>query len=151
MTELIAPVVGSTLTTVVVFVPLGMLSGVIGQFFRALSITLASAVLISLVQALTLIPLLAQWAAKSREKRPARRARTQERPARARVFAARSTPRCGVRSLASSLALMLAVAGVLLFMRLGSGFLPGRRRRGLRHRLQRSAGQRASEDRSASS
>src|SRR4029077_14716900 len=68
MKELIAPVVGSTLTTVVVFVPLGMLSGVIGQFFRALSITLAAAVLISLVQALTLIPLLAQWAAKSREK-----------------------------------------------------------------------------------
>src|SRR5258708_13644225 len=68
MEVLIAPVVGSRLTTVVVFVPLGMLSGVIGQFFRALSITLASAVLISLLQALTLIPLLAQWAAKGRAK-----------------------------------------------------------------------------------
>src|SRR6185436_10504225 len=48
MHEIVAPVVGSTLTTVVVFVPLGMLSGVVGQFFKALSITLASAVLISL-------------------------------------------------------------------------------------------------------
>ena len=37
--ELVAPVVGSTLTTVVVFAPLGLLSGVVGQFFRALSIT----------------------------------------------------------------------------------------------------------------
>src|SRR5439155_11109785 len=60
--ELFAPVVGSTLTTVVVFVPLGMLSGVVGQFFRALSITLAAAVMISLLQALTLIPVLARYA-----------------------------------------------------------------------------------------
>src|SRR5438874_5236374 len=67
MREIMAPVVGSTLTTVVVFVPLGMLSGVVGQFFKALSITLSAAVLISLVQALTLIPLLARWAARRRE------------------------------------------------------------------------------------
>ena len=70
MREIVAPVVGSTLTTVVVFVPLGMLSGVVGQFFKALSITLAAAVLISLVQALTLIPLLARWAARRREAAP---------------------------------------------------------------------------------
>jgi multidrug efflux pump subunit AcrB len=34
--ELLAAVVGSTLTTVVVFVPLGLLQGVVGQFFAAL-------------------------------------------------------------------------------------------------------------------
>jgi len=59
--ELVAPVVGSTLTTVVVFAPLGLLSGVVGQFFRALSITLSVSVIVSLFLALTLIPLLAQW------------------------------------------------------------------------------------------
>jgi multidrug efflux pump subunit AcrB len=58
--ELIAPVVSSTLTTVVVFAPLGFLSGVVGDFFKALSITLTVAVLISLVLALTLIPILAR-------------------------------------------------------------------------------------------
>ena len=42
------PVVSSTLTTVVVFAPLGLLSGVVGQFFRALSLTLSAAVLASL-------------------------------------------------------------------------------------------------------
>ena len=57
--ELVAPIVGSTLTTVVVFAPLGLLSGVVGDFFKALSITLSAAVLISLVLALYLIPLLA--------------------------------------------------------------------------------------------
>src|SRR5262249_52955755 len=55
--ELVGPVVGSTLTSVVVLAPLGLLSGVVGQFFRALSITLSIAVLISLVLSLTLIPL----------------------------------------------------------------------------------------------
>ena len=73
--ELVAPVVGSTLTTVVVFAPLGLLSGVVGQFFKALSLTLSVAVLISLVLALTLIPLLARFALTRRRRGAARRAR----------------------------------------------------------------------------
>src|SRR4051812_34468389 len=57
--ELIWPVTTSTLTTVVVFLPLRLLSGVVGQFFAALSITLTIAVLVSLFLALTIIPLMA--------------------------------------------------------------------------------------------
>jgi multidrug efflux pump subunit AcrB len=57
--ELMAAVIGSTLTTVVVFLPLVLLEGVVGQFFSALSVALTVAVLVSLVLALTLIPLLA--------------------------------------------------------------------------------------------
>ena len=58
--ELLGAVVGSTATTVVVFLPLGLLKGVVGEFFRALCLTLAVAVLLSLVFALMLIPLLAE-------------------------------------------------------------------------------------------
>ena len=58
--ELIWPVTTSTLTTVVVFLPLGLLQGVVGQFFAALATTLTVAVLVSLVLALTIIPLLAE-------------------------------------------------------------------------------------------
>jgi len=57
--ELIWPVTTSTLTTVVVFLPLRLLTGVVGQFFAALSITLTIAVMVSLVLALTIIPLMA--------------------------------------------------------------------------------------------
>lgn len=57
--ELVWPVTTSTLTTVVVFLPLGLLQGVVGQFFAALSLTLVVAVLVSLVLALALVPLLA--------------------------------------------------------------------------------------------
>src|SRR5207244_2727024 len=54
--ELLGPVIGSTATTVVVFSPLSLLSGVVGEFFTALCLTLVVAVLLSLLFALTLIP-----------------------------------------------------------------------------------------------
>src|SRR5499426_2509186 len=63
VSELMAPLVSSTLTTVVVFAPLGLLSGVPGQFFRALSLSLSVAVLMSLVLSITIVPLMARWAA----------------------------------------------------------------------------------------
>ncbi len=58
--ELIGPVVGSTATTLVVFLPLGLLTGFVGDFFRSLCMTLGVSVLLSLVFALTIIPLLSQ-------------------------------------------------------------------------------------------
>ena len=58
--ELLWPVTTSTITTVVVFLPLGLLQGVVGQFFAALATTLTVAVLVSLALALTIIPLLAE-------------------------------------------------------------------------------------------
>jgi CzcA family heavy metal efflux pump len=60
---ILGPVAGSTLTTVVVFAPLGLLTGVVGEFFRSFALALAVAVLLSLLLAMTLIPVVvAQWA-----------------------------------------------------------------------------------------
>lgn len=59
MSQLGAPMIASTLTTVVVFLPLTMLSGVSGFFFRALALTLASALIVSLALALFIAPILA--------------------------------------------------------------------------------------------
>ncbi len=56
ITELTMPIISSTLTTIVVFAPLGLLEGVVGQFFTALSFTLSSSVIVSLFIALTLTP-----------------------------------------------------------------------------------------------
>ena len=58
--ELLGAVLGSTATTVVVFSPLSLLKGVVGEFFSALCLTLAVSVLLSLLLAVTLIPLLSQ-------------------------------------------------------------------------------------------
>ncbi len=52
-------VTASTLTTVAVFIPMLFVKGLTGQIFRDLSITIASALFISLFMAMTLIPLLA--------------------------------------------------------------------------------------------
>jgi CzcA family heavy metal efflux pump len=57
--ELTLPLVGSTLTPVVVFIPLAFLEGVAGVFFRALAITMVVSLLTSLVLAITLTPTLA--------------------------------------------------------------------------------------------
>ncbi|HEV2489682.1 MAG TPA: efflux RND transporter permease subunit [Candidatus Acidoferrales bacterium] len=55
--ELLGAVVGSTATTLVVFLPLSLLQGVVGEFFKALCLTLGVSVLLSLIFALTIIPL----------------------------------------------------------------------------------------------
>src|SRR5205823_12564734 len=65
--ELLWPVTTSTLTTVVVFLPLGLLQGAVGQFFHALSITLTIAVLVPLVLACSVIPLLSERYLTSRD------------------------------------------------------------------------------------
>ncbi len=58
-TEITGAVVGSGVTSIVVFLPLVLLQGVVGQFFKALSFTLAINLLVSIVVSLSLIPLLA--------------------------------------------------------------------------------------------
>lgn len=57
---LLAALVGTTATTVVVLAPLVRLQGVVGRFFTALAITLGAAVILSLAVSLTVVPLLAR-------------------------------------------------------------------------------------------
>jgi len=59
MREILRPLVGSTLTPVVVFIPLAYLDGLPGVFFRSLALTMVVALLTSLVLAVTLTPALA--------------------------------------------------------------------------------------------
>jgi CzcA family heavy metal efflux pump len=57
--EIFRPLLGSTITPVVVFLPLIAVTGVTGSFFRALAITMAVSLLTSLVLAVTWTPGLA--------------------------------------------------------------------------------------------
>jgi len=54
--EIAAPMISSTLTTIVVFLPLILLSGVAGAFFTALAVTLTIALMVSLLLALLVSP-----------------------------------------------------------------------------------------------
>jgi CzcA family heavy metal efflux pump len=57
--EISVPLIGSTITPVVVFLPLISVTGVTGSFFRALAITLTVSLLTSLVLAVSFTPSLA--------------------------------------------------------------------------------------------
>ncbi|HEY5027922.1 MAG TPA: efflux RND transporter permease subunit, partial [Candidatus Angelobacter sp.] len=58
LSEITVPLVGSTLTPIVVFLPLISMTGVNGSFFRALAVTMCAALLTSLILALTWTPTL---------------------------------------------------------------------------------------------
>ncbi len=66
MGEILTALIGSTLTPVVVFLPLAYLNGMAGVFFRALGLTMVVALLVSLLLALTLTPSLAAWLIRGR-------------------------------------------------------------------------------------
>ncbi len=57
--EFSKPLAGSSASTIIIFAPLAFLSGVSGSFFKALSITIASALFISFIVAWLAVPLLA--------------------------------------------------------------------------------------------
>ncbi|HZT76830.1 MAG TPA: efflux RND transporter permease subunit, partial [Vicinamibacterales bacterium] len=59
--EIRAPLVGSTITPIVVFLPLVAITGVTGTFFRALAVTVGMALLTSLALALSWTPTLSHF------------------------------------------------------------------------------------------
>jgi len=56
--EMLRPLLGSSLATVVIFVPLAFLTGVTGGFFKALALTMACSLVVSFFVALVGVPLL---------------------------------------------------------------------------------------------
>jgi len=59
--EITVPLIGSTITPVVVFIPLIVITGVTGVFFRALAVTMTVSLLTSLALAVTWTPTLSQY------------------------------------------------------------------------------------------
>ena len=59
--EVAGAVTASTLTTVTVFAPVAIVSGVVGELFRPFAITVAVALGASLLVSMTIVPVLAYW------------------------------------------------------------------------------------------
>jgi CzcA family heavy metal efflux pump len=118
VSQLMAPLVSSTLTTVVVFTPLGLLSGVPGQFFRALSMSLSVAVLVSLALSISVVPLMARWAATHHKPSGESHGRVE------RVYERMLAVMVGRPIAAIVVAVLLAALTVVLFLRVGTGFFP---------------------------
>jgi CzcA family heavy metal efflux pump len=120
--EFTRPLTGSSAATVVIFLPLAFLSGVTGAFFKALSLTMASALVISYLLTWIAVPLLAERFLDERH-------RTEHPPGR---FTRRMTQ--GYQNILQRwlrrplrvllLVLPLLLVGGLAFTRVGTGFMP---------------------------
>jgi CzcA family heavy metal efflux pump len=118
--EISGAVIGSTLTTILVFLPLAFVHGVVGQFFQSLSLSLSVALLVSMVVSLTVIPVLAS-------RFLANRAMPTSGPVyRVMADVYEHALRLGLRwpRLVIGLALLAVVPGWFFYERLHSGFMP---------------------------
>ncbi|MGW2100464.1 efflux RND transporter permease subunit [Streptomyces olivaceoviridis] len=59
--EVAGAVTSSTLTTVAVFLPIGLVGGMVGALFGSFSLTVTAALLASLLVSLTVVPVLSYW------------------------------------------------------------------------------------------
>ncbi len=53
------PIMSSTLVTIAVFLPIALVSGMIGELFMPFALTIVFALLASLIVAITIVPMLA--------------------------------------------------------------------------------------------
>ena len=123
--EITIPIIGSTITPVVVFLPLTLLTGVTGVFFRSLALTMAVALLTSLVLALTFTPVLAEKFVKVKKGT----AQNHEELGRVMSFIVRPYERLLKFSLNNKWVVIVASVLILfgsffLYKQLGSEFLP---------------------------
>ncbi|MFJ3497318.1 efflux RND transporter permease subunit [Streptomyces sp. NPDC086091] len=87
--EVAGAVTSSTLTTVAVFLPIGLVGGMVGALFGSFSLTVTAALLASLLVSLTVVPVLSYWFLRAPKNTPedaeeARRA-AEEKEARSRL------------------------------------------------------------------
>jgi multidrug efflux pump subunit AcrB len=119
--EFLSPLFGSSLATIIVFAPLAFLSGITGAFFKFLSLTMASALIISFILTAFTAPLLARGIIDfARFKDPSHGKETWLKRFHGRVLG-----RLFARPLllAPGIAVLLAV-GFFAYLRVGTGFLP---------------------------
>ena len=128
VSEITIPIIGSTITPVVVFLPLTLLTGVTGVFFRSLALTMSVALLTSLVLALTFTPVLAQRLVRAE---PVKHPDTDDEEMHGKVLGAiirRYESILGFvldRKWIVGITILVVVAGsYLLYRTLGSEFLP---------------------------
>jgi CzcA family heavy metal efflux pump len=128
VSEISIPIIGSTITPVVVFLPLTLLTGVTGVFFRSLALTMTVALLTSLVLALSFTPVLAERFIKENGKLNGHHEHDEQggRFLRAviRRYEAALEFALNNRALVLLLAVLLLIGSYFLYRNLGTEFLP---------------------------
>ncbi len=110
-------IIGSTVTTIAVFLPIGFVGGIIGQFFQPFAFTVAFALAASLLVALTVIPALGSLFI-------TRKVRVERETVIQRVYTPVLTWALAHRAITVGVALVLFVGSLGLAVRIPKGFLP---------------------------
>jgi CzcA family heavy metal efflux pump len=119
--EIIPPLIGATLTTIVVFIPLIFLSGLTGIFFKPAAFTMASAVGISLILAIFVTPVVTYNILGKKNKNISVKHSSEKLRAFYRKILRISLRRSGLILI---LSLITGVLSVFLYPYLKTGFLP---------------------------
>ncbi|PIW51414.1 MAG: transporter [Zetaproteobacteria bacterium CG12_big_fil_rev_8_21_14_0_65_54_13] len=121
-TAFFQPLLGSSLATTIIFLPLAFLDGVTGAFFKALSLTMASALIVSFLIAWLAVPLLATHLLREKDA-----ADDDEGPIQTRILAV-YTGLLGRMLQRPAMLLVIAVALLVTgyggYRAVGSGFMP---------------------------
>lgn len=124
VSEITVPIIGSTITPVVVFLPLTLLTGVTGVFFRSLALTMSVALLTSLVLALAFTPVLAERFVKAKPGAGDEEAQGRFLGAIIRRYESLLGMALDNRSLVILTIVLVLAGSFLLYRALGSEFLP---------------------------
>jgi hydrophobic/amphiphilic exporter-1 (mainly G- bacteria), HAE1 family len=120
--EMFLPIMSSTIVTIAVFLPLGLVNGMVGQLFLPFALTIVFSLLASLLVAVTVVPMLAHQmfskgvnAGKGHEDKPGYLARSYRRLLASAL---------NHKIITFSIAVLLLVGSIALTPFIGTSFLP---------------------------
>ncbi|PEY34076.1 Swarming motility protein SwrC [Bacillus cereus] len=122
--EMFVPIMSSTIVTIAVFLPLGLVKGMIGEMFLPFALTIVFALLASLLVAITIVPMLAHSLFKKESMRE-KQVHHEEKPSKlANGYKRVLGWALNHKIITSSIAVLLLVGSLALVPIIGVSFLP---------------------------
>ncbi|ADY24644.1 efflux RND transporter permease subunit [Bacillus paranthracis] len=122
--EMFIPIMSSTIVTIAVFLPLGLVKGMIGEMFLPFALTIVFALLASLLVAVTIVPMLAHSLFKKESMRE-KEVHHEEKPSKlANGYKRILAWALNHKIITSSIAVLLLVGSLALVPIIGVSFLP---------------------------
>ncbi|MFD0959571.1 efflux RND transporter permease subunit [Paenibacillus chungangensis] len=120
--EMFVPIMASTIVTVAVFLPMGLVSGMVGEIFLPFALTIVFALAASLLVAITVVPMMAHMmfrnglkGAKSHDDKPGKMAMSYKRILEWSL---------NHKLVTFGIATLMLIGSIMLFPLVGASFLP---------------------------
>ena len=120
--EMFVPILSSTIVTIAVFLPLALVSGMVGELFTPFALTMVFALLASLIVAITIVPMLAHTLFRGGLKN---KQNHEEKPGKmAEGYKRLLNWTLSHKLITVSIAVILLVGSLFLYPFIGASFLP---------------------------